>query len=212
MLLLVNVDAESLASREKQVLTQVKGQSAGRQASRWTATILLVGGLGLAACEAREAAAPAPEAVSERTTLAMDGFGPLKVGMSRAEAERALGAPLTASPPAPGSDCQYARPPQGPDGLSLMLIAGTVARIDVRDNAALATPAGIHIGSNEFEVDNAYRGRIAVAEQKYQDGHDLTVTDPARPDLRYVFETDGTRVTRFRAGRVPEVEFVEGCG
>jgi hypothetical protein len=169
-------------------------------------------GLGLAACEAREAPVQPAETISERTPVAMDGFGPLKIGMNRAEAERALGATLDVSPPAPGSDCQYARLPQGPSGLSLMLTQGVIARIDVRDNTAIATPAGIRIGSNEFDVDNAYRGRTTVAEQKYQDGHDITVTDPARPNLRYLFETDGTRVTRYRTGRTPEVEFVEGCG
>ena len=26
-----------------------------------------------------------------------------------------------------------------------------------------------------------------------------------------VFETDSQRVTRYRAGRLPEVEYVEGC-
>ena len=27
----------------------------------------------------------------------------------------------------------------------------------------------------------------------------------------YVFETDGKRVTNFRAGKFPEVEYIEGC-
>jgi hypothetical protein len=30
--------------------------------------------------------------------------------------------------------------------------------------------------------------------------------------FRIVFETDGQRVTRFRAGRLPAVQYVEGCG
>jgi hypothetical protein len=30
-------------------------------------------------------------------------------------------------------------------------------------------------------------------------------------EFRIVFETDGNRVDRFRAGRLPEVKFPEGC-
>ena len=40
--------------------------------------------------------------------------------------------------------------------------------------------------------------------------HYLKPSDPALP-YRLVFETDGERVTRYRAGRLPEVEWVEGC-
>ena len=30
-------------------------------------------------------------------------------------------------------------------------------------------------------------------------------------NYRIVFETDGKRVLRFRAGKLPEVEYIEGC-
>jgi hypothetical protein len=36
--------------------------------------------------------------------------------------------------------------------------------------------------------------------------------DSASAGKAIVFETDGKRVTMFRAGRMPEVEWVEGCG
>jgi hypothetical protein len=35
--------------------------------------------------------------------------------------------------------------------------------------------------------------------------------DSASAGKEIVFETDGKRVTMFRAGRLPEVEWVEGC-
>ncbi|WP_267871531.1 hypothetical protein [Nostoc sp. CHAB 5715] len=35
--------------------------------------------------------------------------------------------------------------------------------------------------------------------------------DRANQNYRVVFETDGKRVTQFRSGKLPEVEFVEGC-
>jgi hypothetical protein len=38
------------------------------------------------------------------------------------------------------------------------------------------------------------------------------VATPSDTALRLVFETEGARVTRFRVGRRPAVEYVEGCG
>ena len=35
--------------------------------------------------------------------------------------------------------------------------------------------------------------------------------DKSDRNYRVVFETDGKRVLGFRAGKLPEVEFVEGC-
>jgi hypothetical protein len=35
--------------------------------------------------------------------------------------------------------------------------------------------------------------------------------DQADKDFWVVFETDGQKVTQFRSGRIPEVEYVEGC-
>jgi hypothetical protein len=43
-------------------------------------------------------------------------------------------------------------------------------------------------------------------------GNYLRVTDPAIADGAIVFETDEAgRVTRWRVGRAPQVDYVEGC-
>jgi hypothetical protein len=49
---------------------------------------------------------------------------------------------------------------------------------------------------------------------KYTDGAYLIVMPFAPADTlhRYVFETDGQRVTVYRAGLYPPVEYVESCG
>jgi hypothetical protein len=40
----------------------------------------------------------------------------------------------------------------------------------------------------------------------------VTSTDPALSDHRLTYETDAAgKVTSFRAGRMPEVRYVEGC-
>lgn len=39
----------------------------------------------------------------------------------------------------------------------------------------------------------------------------LVPTGADDADFQLIFETDGSKVTRFRAGKAPEVAFVEGC-
>jgi hypothetical protein len=92
-----------------------------------------------------------------------------------------------------------------------MLAHDTVVRIDV-DSASVATAWGDRVGDAESAVLTRHRGRIRVEPHKYTgpEGHYLVVTAPDSVH-RLIFETDGQRVTRFRAGRRPYVDWVEGC-
>ena len=94
-----------------------------------------------------------------------------------------------------------------------MVEEGRIARIDV-DSGSVATAAGARVGDTEDRVMSLYPGRVTVSPQKYTSGHYLTVTpaSPADSVFRIVFETEHGRVTHFRAGRRPPVEYVEGCG
>jgi hypothetical protein len=91
-----------------------------------------------------------------------------------------------------------------------MVIEGRIARIDV-DSATIATTAGARVGDSEQHIRELYGERLITSPHKYVEGHYLTVT-PRDTAHRILFETDGQRVTRYRAGRVPEVEWVERCG
>jgi hypothetical protein len=133
-------------------------------------------------------------------------IGPIEIGMTRRDAESALGAPLVG--PADAATCLYVRPSRGPDGVLVMLVDGRVARVDVRQ-AGISTDAGIQVGDREARVREAYGERLTSSPHKYTSGHYLAVAPDAIHQL--VFETDGERVTRYRLGRLPEVEWVEGC-
>jgi hypothetical protein len=116
--------------------------------------------------------------------------------------------------PAGAGDCQYVRPANVPKGVSIMLASGRVARIDV-DSAGVQTDAGMGVGDPEARVNEAYAGRVATTPHKYVAGGRVLTVTPAVPTdsaHRIVFELEAGRVTRYRAGRVPEVEWVERCG
>jgi hypothetical protein len=139
------------------------------------------------------------------------GIGPLQAGMSRAEAARVMGVPPGVVDSA-WTDCDYVGFGDMPEGVSFMVEDGTIARVDV-NNGRVATEEGARIGDTEDRIRKLYGARLSTTPHKYVDGHYLTVrlTDAADTAFRIIFETDGRVVTRYRSGRRPPVEYVEGC-
>jgi hypothetical protein len=156
--------------------------------------------------DADPAPAPAP-VVTER------GIGPLQAGMSLKEASAAVGTTLSVPRGSDPASCYYVAWPDAPRGVRVMADAGRIARIDV-DSAGVATAAGVRVGDGEERVQQLYAGRVEESPHKYIEGHYLTVTpaSPADSAFRIVFEIAKGRIVRYRAGRLPPVEWVEGCG
>lgn len=159
--------------------------------------------------EAPRPAAGAPGSPGDAWTVGFRGAGPAQVGTPLAAAAAALGA--TPDTTAARGGCGYLRPAASP-GVRVMVNEGQVARVDV-DSAGIRTAEGAGVGDAEARVRELYAGRVVESPHKYTDGRYLTVTPQAASDsaFRLVFETDGSKVVRYRAGRLPEVEWVEGC-
>ena len=153
----------------------------------------------------------APDTSTDSAAVTERGLGPLRVGMTIAEATAALGGALVVPANADTSGCDYVQWRGAPPGVMVMVDEHRVARVDV-DSAGVATAAGARVGDSEERVKGLYPGRVVVSPHKYEDGNYLTVT-PDASDTTYaiVFETSKGRVTRYRAGRRPQVEYVEGC-
>lgn len=141
-------------------------------------------------------------------TMSETGWGPIRAGMSVDAARAALAGQL--AEPA-NRACDHVSPPGGPAGVLLMVVSGRVVRVEVSDSA-VATSTGARVGDTEARINQLYSGRVQTTPHKYSDGHYLTVRGSDADSIhRLVFETDGQRVTRYRGGRMPEVEWVEGC-
>jgi hypothetical protein len=132
--------------------------------------------------------------------------------MTLAEASAALDGALRVPVGVDTTGCDYLVWNDGPSGVHVMFDEHRIARVDV-DTSGIATSAGARVGDDEARIRKLYPGHVTVTPHKYEDGHYLTVTPvaPADKQFRIIFETAHGRVTRYRAGRMPAVEYVEGC-
>ena len=164
-----------------------------------------------AATASPETPSQSPSDANATWIVTPHGIGAIRIGMTVDELRRAIGDFPVANPTA---DCSYIRPTSAPLGVSVMLARGQVARVDV-DSAGVRTDSGVAVGDSAAKIAAAYGARMTATPHKYVPGGQyLTVrsTSPADSLRRMVFETENGRVTRFRTGRVPEVEWIERCG
>jgi len=158
-------------------------------------------------------AAPSP------TTLTATGLGAVRLGMSVAAAEQALGAKLAPMSAGQEAACWQTRRADGASPQVFYMVEnGVLTRIDIDRRTEPAVPgpefktaAGIGIGATEPDVIAAYGAGTEILPHKYdENGHTLMVNGPdAKSAL--LFETSDGKVTTFRAGLHPAVDYVEGC-
>jgi hypothetical protein len=153
-----------------------------------------------------QTSAPNKPGLNAGSVVSTDSYGPVVVGATVGEAEAASGLPLRVELESDG--CAYYVATGAPKGVSFMVIDGIVARIDF-DKAGVRTKSGFGVGTSEAEILRRFPTAV-VTPHAYTDGHYVTITDETTGN-KVVFETDGTTVTAYHAGRPPEVEYIEGC-
>lgn len=157
-------------------------------------------------------AAPTPASDAPGSGLARyDGYGDMRFGMGEAEARAAWGGALNGEP---SDECHYFSPAweHVPSYFAFMVDGGRFVRYDVGNDREVA-PGGGRLGMTEAEIDAAYPGRVAKSPHKYVDGGKyLRVPADDGSDGVLVFETDASgKVTGWRAGLAPQVDWIEGC-
>ena len=155
------------------------------------------------------AAAPRGASVATDSSVTEHGLGPLRTGMTIAEATTALGGALVVPVEYDTAGCDYATWRGGPRGVHVMIDQGRIARVEVDSGSWRRRRAPG--GDGEERIRSLYPGRVTVTPHKYEDGRYLTVNGVGDSSVAIVFETSKGRVTRYRAGRRPAVEYVEGC-
>ncbi len=201
-----------------------------------TLSVVAAAALMVTACSAPETTEPvsAPEtpAPNAPTATAPDpnaltagGYGPLRIGMTRAEVVTALGDdsdPNAVGGPEP-EVCDQWRPARAPDGLLVMIQDGVLTRISIAEPSVLKTDRGFGVGDTTAAIKAAY-GPLAVSQpHKYSPApaEDIFVWTTGAPTANGYTEDATARGIRYEIdgeGKVgiihvggPAIQLVEGC-
>ncbi len=168
--------------------------------ARYFAGLVLIAGLMPAACLAGD------------LNITADGYGPVTVGMSVKEAQRALKTPLLGDNDVPGQECYFVRPKRGHKGVSFMVENGVITHAEVHDvnESRVATNTGIRLGDSAAKVKKIYGKRIEVMEHVYYPGDFYYFVWEAGKKRGIKFEMVGGRVLAIYGGS-KSIMFVEGC-
>ncbi len=156
------------------------------------------------------AAAPAP---TYDWKLTPAGWGPVRIGMNRAQAEKALQITLEGEAfDNEGSCVELYSSNEKLAGLYFMFLEGKLSRVSAVEKSAVRTPRGMGIGSSAEEVRAAY-GEQLQPEPHHYDGEPAEYLTywlkPLKSGVR--FETDAERkVQTIHAGN-ESIQLIEGC-
>ncbi len=161
-----------------------------------------------AAVEPEKGAKAAPDPASanadDRKTLALEGYGGLKIGepVPAGSDWAARGAQISDA-------CLTITSPRWP-GTYAIVEEKIVRRITVDDSSAAELVEGIGPGSTEAQVLAAFPSFVA-SPHKYVDAPAKYLTQPGSdPRLRFEID-DGGKVSLVHVGIMPTLEYVEGC-
>ena len=168
---------------------------------------------------ASPAATPSPAG----DVLTATGWGPLTIGMTKAQVIAAVGD--TRSPDAvgiPGSDCLEFEPLRAPEDFWVMIETDKLTRITIGDVSAVKDAKGLGLGDTAARVKEAYGASAVASPHKYQNAPAEYITvweggpraEPYMEDEAargIVYEIDGTgKVGAIHAGGL-SIQYVEGC-
>jgi len=155
------------------------------------------------------------------TILRMDGIGPIKVGMSVKEAEKAAGVKLP-SIQEEMNDCTFVAPNGNFKEIMFMAMKGKIVRAGVasegfsQNKSKVRTAEGIGIGDSMKKVKEIYKGRIQSQGHPYgKEEKDfyllVTPKNPKEKKHLMIFEIMEGTVQTFRSGFKGDVQASEGC-
>ncbi len=163
------------------------------------------------------------------------GLAPAAAGQDLAQAEAVLGEPLvpepssapraasaatigsssstntsTAAASAAAGRCHHRLSARQP-GVRYTVTDLVITRIETRD-PRYSTRSGVHVGDTVAHVQQVYGKQLVSAPHPYFDhGKVLSISTPDRRFALVMEANDQGRIITLRAGRMPEVGWLEGC-
>ena len=158
-------------------------------------------------------APPAASALIASGDAHVNGYGHLRFGMTADEAKQAWGGELNGKP-GPGEICYYLMPKwvKTAREFGFMVESDKFVRYDVGNDKDVA-PGGGKRGMGVDEIRKLYAGRFQETPHKYvKGGSYLRIKSNDESGGVLLFETDADgKVSAWRVGQAPQVDYVEGC-
>lgn len=139
-----------------------------------------------------------------------NGYGDTTFGMDETAFRNAWGGDLSNYEFEEKNSCFHLWPKGQKTSAELAFMFGDTkfARYST-ENPKMTAPGGGKIGMTRSEIDKLYSGRIEEQPHKYTDGKYLRITEGKNV---LIFATDKAgKVTEWRVGVPPYVDYVEGC-
>lgn len=141
-----------------------------------------------------------------------DGYGDMRFGMDEPAFRGAWQGTLNGTSDSAGG-CYQLTPKwvKHAGDFAFLFEHGRFARYDVR-TAKETAPGGGQVGMSAAQIRTLYGARVQTLPHKYVAGASYLRVAAPRGDGVLLFETDaGGKVTRWRAGVPPQIDYVEGC-
>lgn len=152
----------------------------------------------------------------DRGLARFDGYGDIRFGTAAAGMGKAWGGELTTVGKEYNESCYFMTPVwvKTPSEFNFMIGDGKFVRFGT-ESAKFVAPGGGKVGMDKAAIGTLYAGKVEEQPHKYTDGQYLRIKDPAGGKGVLIFETDAkgddAKVTEWRVGVPPEVDYIEGC-
>jgi len=137
------------------------------------------------------------------------GLDTVTFGLTVKQAELAAGTPMT--PCEPVSDCYRVTPSDAPKGISFVVDAGTIERVDITEGP-ITTRSGLGIGTAESRIVESLGDKL---DRKVNNDGSIDLifvpTDANDAEFRVIFTIRDGVVDTFRSGRVPLILGADAC-
>lgn len=155
-----------------------------------------------------------PAALTSASIVTLRALGPVRIGMSVAEASEAAGLELRRDLGRSSTDsCYHVNAGPTMRGVSFMVVNDLIRRINIDPPSPVATRSGVGIGTTASNLREVYSDNIQRADSAAAGGQGwaFVPNDEFDDDFRIYFEIEAGSVARYRLGSRPSVDSPGGC-
>lgn len=158
------------------------------------------------------AAAGGASAAPASQVLTVDGLGAVRIGMTIAAVEKAIGGKLEGAAIESDDICVEKVSKAGPQDVFYMFEDRKLSRISLGEGSNIVTPRGIGVGATAAQVRRAYGPKLKSDEHPYEGPPGEFLTFWTVPGKRGIsFETDTSRTVKVIHAGTGAIEYAEGC-